>query len=230
MGAVRSPRPAVRLSRDRALRAHHQQPAPPRIDHQGRLDPRPAAVDRGVLPLPPPSRGQGACSSAASATSRQRSSTSPGKRNDACTPAGASSKTRARSPTASSRSRSPASSPDSAGRSRPGQRPSEPCSAGVHAGGRHPHADTLHPTEAGVACHSLNQASRIHSPVAADEAARTFRHSRTTSPRHPQEHPASQPAALDFRQRTCDETRSWGSSGFAFLRGLSASPVGWLLG
>ena len=30
----------------------------PRLDHEGRLDPRAAAVDRGVLPLPPSSRCQ----------------------------------------------------------------------------------------------------------------------------------------------------------------------------
>ena len=59
-------------------------------------------------------------SSAASAAKHPRSSTSPGARNDASTPAGASSKTRAINQAGSSRSRSPANWPATAGRSPPG--------------------------------------------------------------------------------------------------------------
>ena len=43
----------LRLSRDRPLRAHHRRAAAARVDHQGRLHPRPAAAGRGGLPLPP---------------------------------------------------------------------------------------------------------------------------------------------------------------------------------
>ena len=52
VGPLRSSRPALRLPRDRAVRAHHRQPAPARVDHQGRLHPRPPAAGRGRLPLP----------------------------------------------------------------------------------------------------------------------------------------------------------------------------------
>jgi transposase len=58
MGALRSPRPALLLPRDRPLRAHHRQPAPARVDHQGRLHPRPAAAGRGRIPLPPRTCGR----------------------------------------------------------------------------------------------------------------------------------------------------------------------------
>ena len=40
------------LPRDRPERAHQRQPAPAGVDHEGRLDPRPAAAGRGCLPLP----------------------------------------------------------------------------------------------------------------------------------------------------------------------------------
>jgi hypothetical protein len=53
VGALRSPRPALLLPRDRPLRAHHRQPAPARGDHQGRLHARQTAAGRGRLPLPP---------------------------------------------------------------------------------------------------------------------------------------------------------------------------------
>jgi hypothetical protein len=38
------------------LRAHNRPPAPPRIDHQGRLEPRATAADRSRLALSPPAR------------------------------------------------------------------------------------------------------------------------------------------------------------------------------
>ena len=123
VGALRSSRPALRLPRDRPLRAHHRQPAAARVDHQGRLHPRPPAAGRGRLPLPPRTGGRSKRSSAASAGTHPRSSTSPGARNAGSTPAGASSKTRGANPAGSSRSRSPASSPPTAGRSPPAPPP-----------------------------------------------------------------------------------------------------------
>ena len=52
VGALRSSRPALLLPRDRPFRAHHRRAAPARVDHEGRLHPRPAAAGRGRLPLP----------------------------------------------------------------------------------------------------------------------------------------------------------------------------------
>ena len=47
MGAVRSSRPALLLPRNGSLRAHHRSAATARVDHQGRIHPRPAAAGRG---------------------------------------------------------------------------------------------------------------------------------------------------------------------------------------
>lgn len=62
-------------------------------------------------------------SSVVNAAMHPRSSTSPGRHNGACTRAGGNSKTLAANPAGSSRSRSPASSPPIAGRSRPARSP-----------------------------------------------------------------------------------------------------------
>ena len=123
VGALRSSRPALRLPRDRSLRAHHRRPAPARD-----RSPRPAPPTPGGCWSRPPTTTaagplSGRRSSAASAGTRPRSSTSPGKRNAGSTPAGASSKTPAANPAGSSRSRSPASSPPTAGRSPPAAHP-----------------------------------------------------------------------------------------------------------
>ena len=53
MGTLRSSRPALRLPRDRSLRAHHRTPTPTRSDHQGRVHPRASLARRRRLPLPP---------------------------------------------------------------------------------------------------------------------------------------------------------------------------------
>jgi hypothetical protein len=58
VGALRSSRPALRLPRDRSLRAHHRRPTPARVNRQGRLHPRPSPVDRGGVPLPPRPSGR----------------------------------------------------------------------------------------------------------------------------------------------------------------------------
>jgi len=54
--SLRSSRPAIGVSRDRPVGEHHRRATTPRRDHQGRLDPRPPAADRSVLPLPTPAR------------------------------------------------------------------------------------------------------------------------------------------------------------------------------
>ena len=123
VGALRSPRPALRLSRDRPLRAHHR----PASAGSGR-SPRPAPPTPGGCWSRRPTTTAAARpsvrrSSAASAGKHPRSSTSPGARNAASTPAGANSKTPAANPAGSSRSRSPANSPATAGRSPPAPRP-----------------------------------------------------------------------------------------------------------
>jgi hypothetical protein len=58
MGAVRSSRPALLLRRNGSLRAHHRSAATARVDHQGRIHPRPATAGRGRLPLPAWPRGR----------------------------------------------------------------------------------------------------------------------------------------------------------------------------
>ena len=90
------------------------------VDHQGRLDPRPAAAGRGAPTTTAAARRSVKRQGAASAGNHRRSSTSPGAPNDGSTPAGANSKTPAANPTESSPSRSPANSPATAGRSPPG--------------------------------------------------------------------------------------------------------------
>ena len=86
-----------------------------------------------------------------------RSSTSPGARNAASTPAGANSKTPAANPAGSSLSRSPASSPPTAGRSPP---------ARPQRRNRRPHQ----PPARGSPTH----AEPLTQPVAAGEAARAI--------------------------------------------------------
>ena len=98
VGAVRSSRPALRLPRDRPLRAHHRRAAPAR----GR-SPRPAPrTPAGCWSRPPTTtaaaRSSARRSSAANAATRPRSSTSPGKHSAASTRAGASSRDARRKP------------------------------------------------------------------------------------------------------------------------------------
>ena len=126
MGAVRSSRPALRLPRDRPQRAHHRPAAPARGDHQGRLHPRPPTARRGRLPLPPRRGGRrGARAPPTPTATRDHQhlpqSTTPAER--ALAPA---QETPVANPPGSSRSRSPASSPPTAGRSPP-TRPQPRC-------------------------------------------------------------------------------------------------------
>jgi hypothetical protein len=60
--------------RGRPLRAHHRCSATARVDHQGRLHPRPPAAGRGRLPLPPRPRRR---SSARASTARARTRDHP---------------------------------------------------------------------------------------------------------------------------------------------------------
>ena len=97
---------------------------PARSAGSGR-SPRPARPTPGGCWSRPPTttaaaRRSAKRSSAANAGKQPRSSTSPGAPNAGSTPAGASSKTPAANQAESSRSRSPASSPATAGRSPPG--------------------------------------------------------------------------------------------------------------
>ena len=52
------PGTAVGVPRRRPGRVHHRQQTPPRLDHQGRLQPRPPTARRGGLALPTPARGR----------------------------------------------------------------------------------------------------------------------------------------------------------------------------
>jgi transposase len=101
------------------LRAHHRPATSARVDHQSRLDPRSPALGRGRLPLPPrPRRRRSARAPPTRPRTRDHQHLLK-KRNAGCTPAGANSKTRGANPAESSRSRSPANSPPTAGRSPP---------------------------------------------------------------------------------------------------------------
>ena len=120
VGAVRSSRPARLLPRDRPL-----QSTPPARSAGSARSPRPAPHTPGGCWSRRPTttaagRRSARRSSAASAGNHPRSSTSPGERSAGSTPVGASSKTRAANQARSSRSRSPANSPATAGRSPPG--------------------------------------------------------------------------------------------------------------
>ena len=181
------------------------QPAPPGVDHQGRLDPRPPAADRGVVSLPPASR----CRRGARAPPARPAAGGDQYRLACAAPPARPLAPAQRRPQETQRrsspSRSPASSPASAGRSPPGAHPDR-----CH---RHP-CRRATPSRRHAPSHrsrSPQSPETNPQPVAADEAARASRHSRTTSPRHPHEHPWPHgPAALDFRQRTCDENKVLG--------------------
>ena len=155
-------------------------------------------------------------SSAASAANPRRSSTSPGARNDASTPAGASSKSAAQTQR------------DRRRRDRPRTRrlllgdrylgsSSRSGSAGIPAGGRPPHTASLQPRKQQEDPHHSQETHQLtltpprKQPVAAGEAARASRlaHNNSAICRLSNAPPGG--AALDFRRRTCDEPRSWGT-------------------
>ena len=138
VGALRSSRPARRLPRDRPLRAHHRQPAPVGVDHQGRLHPRPPAAGRGVLPLPPRPRG------------RRSARAPPTRASTRDHPHLLARATPAQRPLAPAQRRPPQTRRDRRRRDRPRTRrlllgdrhldpSSRPDSAGIPAGGRPPH-------------------------------------------------------------------------------------------
>ncbi len=109
---------AVRVPRDRPDRTHLRPKAPPRLDHQGRVDPRPPAAGQSRPPLPPPTAvGDGLARRQAGQD--PRAIESHGARSDAYTSAGRSCACSDASPPVSSRSPAPASSPRSAGRPPP---------------------------------------------------------------------------------------------------------------
>jgi hypothetical protein len=185
VGPLRSPRPALLLPRDRPLRAHHRQPAPPRVDHQGRLDPCAAAADRGGLPL---------------------SSRTGGRRGARASPARAitaghqhclARATTAQRPLAPAQRRAAQTQRDRRRRDRPrtdrlllGDRhldlSSRPGSACIPAGGRPPHARSHAPTEANEnhpqEAHQLALTTLDNNPL---RLVRRPEHpgSRTTTPR-----------------------------------------------
>ncbi len=135
-----------------------------------------------------------------------RSSPSPGQRNDAGTSAGVNSRTPARSPMASSRSGSPASSPDSAGRSPPGPIRTvfrrRPCQRATpsrrHAPSHRSPSTPSHNNRSTTLC-----GWRVGPRVPALRAQPVRGHPMSTR--------GIRPAALDFRQRTCDENKVLGS-------------------
>ena len=174
VGALRSSRPARLLPRDRPERAHHRRAAPARVDHQGRLDARPAAAGRGRLPLPPRPGGRRSARAPptrASTRDHQHLLARPAP---------------AQRPLAPAQRHPPQTRPNRRGRDRSRARrlllgdrhldtPSRPGSAGIPAGGRPPHTHSLAPTEAHTnhpqETHQLTL-TPFDTPVAAGEAAR----------------------------------------------------------
>src|ERR1035437_1001249 len=187
---------------------------PARSAGSGR-SPRPAPPTPGGCWSRPPTTTAAAPpsvkrSSAANAAKHPRSSTSPGARNAASTPAGANSKTPAANPAGSSLSRSPANSPPTARRSPPGlpipTRCRHPCRRATPSRTQPRSRRSRRPAPAGG---SPTRAKRSQ-PVAASEAARASRlaHNNSAKCRLSTTQPGD---ALDFRRRTCDEPRSWGT-------------------
>ncbi len=193
VGALRSSRPALLLARSRPLRAHHRRAAPARVDHQGRLHPRPPATGRGRLPLPPRPRRRGSARAPPTRTSTRDHQHLLAR----ATPA--------QRPLAPTQRHPPQTRRDRRSRDRPRTRR-------LLLGDRYlPHSartdtHTDHSQEADQLALTLPRTL----PVAAGEAARASRLAHTNSAirRLSNAHPG---AALDFRQRTCDEQRSWGT-------------------
>jgi hypothetical protein len=98
------------------LRVEHRLAAPPGIDHQDRVRPRPPIAGRGRLALPDRAPESARTSPSAKMASRPWRSRSPGPPNSDCTAPGRAWKP-ARSAARSSPSPPPASSPDTCGRS-----------------------------------------------------------------------------------------------------------------
>ena len=105
-----------RVSRPRPQRGLDRPAPPPRCDHQGRLQARPAAAGRSRLALPPPAPHLPTSTAATKARTLARS-TSPGAANTACISAGNTSTTTAANAPPSSRSPPPASWPPTVGSS-----------------------------------------------------------------------------------------------------------------